>query len=103
MTDLLREVDVQKQGTELLQSLGAFCLRTNQPRASRVSPGLPDVIALLPRRLGVIFWETKRPGGRQSDAQILVEARCQQAGVPYVCGDLQALRAFLVERGLLVG
>ncbi len=101
MTDLLREVDVQKQGTELLQSLGAFVLRTNQPRQSRVSPGLPDVIALLPRRKGVLFWEAKGPKGKQSDAQILVEARCAQAGVGYVCGGLAELESALRLAGLL--
>ena len=100
LTDIL-ERDVQREGMLLLQSLGAFCLRTNQHRQSRVSPGLPDVIALLPRRKGVLFWEAKGPKGKQSDAQILVEARCAQAGVGYVCGGLQELRAALELAGLL--
>ena len=95
------EKDVQREGMLLLQSLGAFVLRTNQPRQSRVSPGLPDVIALLPRRKGVLFWEAKGPKGKQSDAQILVQARCAQADVPYVVGGLDELTFALQHLGLL--
>ena len=102
MTDLgLRETDVQRQVTELLQSVGAFVLRTNQPRASRVSPGLPDIICLLPRRLGVLFVECKSKTGKQNDAQILVEARAAHAGVPYVLGGIEEVREWLTTAGIL--
>ena len=96
-----RETDEQKLGTELLERIGCFVFRTNQPRASRVTPGLPDVIALLPRRLGVLLWEAKSATGRQSDAQILVESRCRDSAVPYVCGTVADLTVALEGLGLV--
>lgn len=99
---LVREVDVQRQVTELLHSVGAFVARTNQNRASRVSPGLPDVIALLPRRLGVLFVEVKAAKGKQSDAQILFQARCEQAGEPYILGGVAEVTAYLESVGILL-
>ena len=97
-----READIQKQIIELLTSVGAYVLRTSQSRASRVTPGLPDLIALLPRRKGILLIEVKSAHGKQSDAQIICESRAQQAGVPYVCGGLQEVRAALSSLGVLL-
>ena len=71
---------------------------------SRPHNALENVTAapgFLPRRKGVLFWEAKGPKGKQSDSQVLVEARCAQAGVGYVCGGLVELESALRLAGLL--
>ena len=95
------ERDVQRQIKDLLEAVGGFVLRTNQNRASRVSPGLPDIICLLPRGKGVLFVEAKSAKGKQSDSQILVERKCAEANVAYVCGGVSEVRAALALAGLV--
>ena len=97
-----RETDVQRRIKVLLESVGGFVLRTNQNRASRVSPGLPDIICLLPRGKGCLFVEAKSRHGKQSDSQILVERKCVEAKVAYVCGGEDEVRHALQIAGLLV-
>lgn len=97
-----RESQVQARVTDLFRSVGAFVYSTSQNRPSRVAVGLPDLIVLLPRGLGVVFFETKAPKGKQSDSQVLFEARCAQSGTPYVCGGLEEARAALELAGLIL-
>lgn len=99
----MRETDIQRECTVLLQSVGAYVLRTNQPRASFVSAGLPDLICFLPRRKGILLVECKKRGAKQSDIQILVGAKAAQAGVPLVVGGPEEVRTALEIVGLIGG
>jgi hypothetical protein len=70
----------------------------SQPRASKQSPGLPD---LWVSRFHDAWWhETKRPvSGRPSTAQSEFELECAAARVPYTRGGLGAARWMLVAVG----
>ena len=82
-------------------ALGAFIAWTSQYRPSMVTPGLPDMIVLLPRGKGVLFHEVKRPGGRQSPAQKAFQESCETAGVRYVLGGADAAWHALEELGMV--
>lgn len=52
--------------------------------------GVPDVVAIHPHH-GLLWYECKREGGKQSAAQRAFEAACIEAGVRYVCGPCSVL------------
>lgn len=81
--------------------MGFWCGSLSQGRSTRQSAGLPDVIALHPRH-GVLFLEVKQSRGVQSSAQEKFEARCVQAGVPYVVArSVAELQGYLCLRGVI--
>ncbi len=96
----------QEQGIALLRSLGATVYRLGVSRragdwqGTMQTPGLPDVMAFLPHRGSpvrtFVCWEVKAPGGRLRPEQLEFQARCFDAGVAHVAGDLTALMAWLV-------
>lgn len=95
------EKAVQTRVAHVYAAIGAFVVWTSQYRASRVTPGLPDLIILLPRGKGVVLHEVKRPGGRQSAAQKMFQERCHDAGVRYVLGGSDQAWHVLEELGLV--
>lgn len=100
----LKEREIQSVVAELYRSVGAAVYSTSVYRpggAKTLQGGIPDLIVLLPRRLGVLFHETKTAHGKQSDAQVIFESRCQQAGVAYVCGGVAEAQSALELAGLL--
>jgi len=62
------EKDIYEQCVSLLEQTGCAVYRLSQARASKQTPGLPDLIAFTPRHTMLLI-ETKRPGGRLRDAQ----------------------------------
>jgi hypothetical protein len=85
----------------------------SQSRASKQSPGLPDLWIVRPAQLvqrrdgqfhvpGIaLWWETKRQvGGRYSGAQREFAELCQQASVTWVGGDRYDAERWLVEQKL---
>lgn len=102
MTNAFRlERDHQHAGIVLAESVGCFCLRTNAPKATYSTPGLPDVLIFLPRGKGILLWEVKRVGGKSSDRQILVAAKAALAGIPLVTGTEEDLQRALELAGLI--
>src|SRR3990167_3923263 len=100
---------IQQQGVTLLRSLGAvvYVLGTRRPRTDAhqgtcQTPGLPDVWCMFtrPPAFGA-WWEVKARHGRVSAPQAAFADICAQAGVPYVCGDLDALIGALLRWGRL--
>jgi len=101
----------QHAGVQLLRTAcraQVYVLGHARPKGDRQatmqSPGLPDVEGFLPRPGGgaVFFkWEVKRTGGRLSPAQVDYRARCLEAGVAHIVGDLDALIAWLIAEGFL--
>jgi hypothetical protein len=117
MTDHLRrpprqrESAEQEQGIALLRSLGATVYRLGVRRrkgdhpGTMMTPGLPDVLAFIPHRASAgrtfLAWECKAPGGRVRPEQAEFAARCFEAGVAHVTGDLTGLLCWLVETRFL--
>ena len=100
LADEPSEKAIVARGRDLLHQLGCSTYSLQQTRPSRQARGFPDLFVMSPR-LGGFFWEAKAPGGRQSPAQVAFEQECQRCGVEYLCGDLDALLAYLERRGLI--
>lgn len=96
-TTAVNEKAVQHQVRRLLEAHGAAIYDTSQPFAAKITPGVPDLIAFLPR-CGLVFVEVKAPGGRATPAQLEFRERCLAAGVHHVLGGVEAVRTFLEER-----
>lgn len=86
----------------------------SQPRASKQTPGVPDLLLCFRARGVFLLWETKVEGGEISDEQwwlreALQEMIDQQAGperrfpvLDYGMGDMRAAGDWLVARGWAV-
>lgn len=93
----------------LLRSLGGqvYVLGTHRRRGDHPgtmqTPGLPDLIAFLPRIPGVLCVEVKSARGRLRPEQAAFRASCLAIGPPvyHVVGGLNAVLAQLVALGLL--
>jgi len=113
----------QANGVALLRSLGGrvWVLGTKRKRGDHQgtmqTAGIADVKAFLPAprytintgaphaRSGPtgLWWEAKRSaGGVQSDEQKTFEKWCQFTNEAYVCGNLDALFAWLIDAGYLL-
>lgn len=102
----------QASGVQLLARIGAKPYVLGRPRRKGDYPGtmqtkgIADVVVLLPRALGVLFWEAKAAGGKltleQAELRDLVLA-CTAAGrgVYHCAGGYDALIATLMNLGLL--
>jgi hypothetical protein len=109
---IAREKHEQAAGVGLLRWLkcAVYVTGTSRPKGdfpgTCMTPGLPDVICLLPGTSGVLFWEVKSRAGRprpEQDAFRSIVAGYEAAGLPiYHClGPYDALRLKLVTIGLL--
>jgi hypothetical protein len=84
----------------LFHDVGCTTYSTVQTRRSRQAIGLPDLWVMSPR-LGGFWFECKRPGGKQSPAQVAFQHACQLCAVDYVKGGTNEAIAYLQRRGLL--
>lgn len=86
----------------------------NPDQSTRQTPGIPDVLAVLPLRTrsarppssphdeirAVLWWEAKAPdGGRESEAQAEFRALMAQTATHHVLGSYDDLIAWLLEHG----
>jgi len=97
----MKESQVQAQVVALFKSVGAYVHPTSQYRKSRIPPGLPDLIILLPRGKGVVFFEVKALFGKMSEEQLAFMGACEMAEEPYWCGGVEEARLCLRMAGLL--
>lgn len=72
------------------------------PSAACHAPQVADFVWPWPKAPGAGWYEVKRPGEKRRPEQVVFGEECQQAGIPYVWGDLDALFAYLVAGGWLV-
>ena len=98
---MTREREIRAEGVKLLRALGCRVEVFSENRATRNTPGVPDVYAFLPQGRGTFWWEAKATGGTISDGQVEFERRCLMCGQPYVRGGLAELRHFLAGLGIL--
>ena len=92
------EKQVQHAIVDLLKKqLGFACWNLSQPRATKQSPGLPDLIAI--GRGLILFIECKRPGGKQTEYQKTFQREVEANGGIYCLWESAAQAwDFLVER-----
>jgi hypothetical protein len=91
------EAAEQQAGINLLLSRGWKKWRVGQRDARGTQdPGFPDVTAIHPKH-GLLFWEAKGKGGRQSEEQKDFQRACEEAGLRYVLGGCETMRAALNE------
>jgi hypothetical protein len=73
----------------------------SQARASKQTPGLPDLWMADPTRCLAFWWESKRQvGGTRSDAQLTFASECEASGIPYGFGDRYDFAGWLTARGI---
>jgi hypothetical protein len=110
--ELRREKDVEHAGDKLMQAHGFTVVRLSQPRASKITPGVPD--RRYYRTAGdvsrpgtvvtgpfVAWWEAKTSTGKQSPAQREFQAMAEACGETYLVGTDAVLRDYLAREGLL--
>ena len=91
------EKSIQHWCAQTFRAAGCLVYNLSQARASKQTPGLPDLWVFVPRR-GTAFWfETKSPRGVQSEAQAAFQASCEGCGIRYVMGGMEEARAILAE------
>lgn len=91
------EKHVEKAGDDLMESLGFYVVRLSQSRASRQTPGIPDRKYYHQPRGITLWWEAKRPGGRQSMQQVLFQRMAEACGEVYALGGVDQLKAALAK------
>lgn len=73
----------------------------SQARASKQTPGLPDLWCAHETLPIAFWWESKRQvGGELSTAQVEFRAECERAGIPYGTGDRYAVEERLIGLGV---
>ena len=85
----------------MLEAMGCACYVFSESRATRITPGIPDVLFFLPNGRGMAWWEAKTIDGVVSEAQFGFEEHCLRCGQPYVRGGLPELTAFLRGLGII--
>lgn len=102
----LRRVNVLEKEEQafiakLFRGFGCKVYNLSQARATKQTPGLPD-LWVIHRAAKLAWWfECKRAwGGKLSDAQADFLGECHDAGVRIVVGDRRAAAKLLVDVGL---
>lgn len=98
---LISEKEVQQRiRTFLRDVVGLAVYNLSQPRASKQTEGLPDLIAL--GRGHALFVEVKSPVGRQTEAQKRFEGYVADTPAEYVCWrSVGQAKDWAIENGLI--
>lgn len=84
----------------LMATLGFTSWRLSQARATRQTPGWPDLFFTHPAKRLAVFYEAKAPKGKQSTAQREFQSHVIAAGMEYVVGTHDVLVAWAEAKGL---
>lgn len=100
----LLEKHVEANCDRLMAGLGYTAIRFSQPRNTMQTPGIPDrryykadAFQDGTRVAHAIWFECKRPGGKQSAAQVAFQKLVESCGESYVVGGLDELVSWLVD------
>ena len=93
----LLEKHVEHAGDQLMAALGFEIVRLSQSRASRQTPGIPDRKYYHIGHGLTLWWEAKRPGGRQSHCQMTFQLMVESCGEYYALGGVDKLHAKLLQ------
>ena len=99
----------QQHIVRLLRTLGAevYVLGTVRRRGdypgTMQSPGLPDLLAFLPRgkERRQVWIEVKASNGRLSPPQLAFREHCRGGGIEHIVGGVDSVIAWLVAEGYL--
>lgn len=95
------EKDEQAAVVKLLRGMGFDVWNLSQARASKQTPGLPDLWVMHREHPIAFWWETKRQvGGALSVPQEYFRDATLRCGVAHGVGDRYAAREFLRALGL---
>ena len=95
----MTEKQVQHAIKKVLQAFDFSVWDLSQPRATKQTPGLPDLIAVGHAR--VLFIEAKTAKGRVSDAQAMFGAEvAQNGGIWLVWRSAADAARYLIEQGI---
>lgn len=92
-----KEKWVEHAGDQLMALYGFKIVRFSQVRATNQTPGIPDRKYYHPIRGLTLWWEAKRPGGKQSHAQQDFQAMCEACGETYLVGTTEVLMDYLTQ------
>lgn len=105
------EAAEQRAIVQLLRTIGCLVWpigthrRRGEYQGTMMAPGLPDILAHLPRGMGLLCVEVKAKGGRLRPEQEVFRNACLACEAPWqvhhVVGGLDAVIAYLIELGLL--
>ena len=85
----------------LFRAFGCTVRSTSQARASKVAPGLPDLLVHHRPTRQFWFWETKRPqGGTLSPDQVDFAEDCEACRVAWYSGSLRDAESVLCDIGI---
>lgn len=88
---------VEAQCDDLVLQLGWQVVRFSQPRNTMQTPGIPDRKYYHMARRLTLWFECKREGGRQSQAQRRFQLMAEACGERYVLGGVAELRQAVIE------
>jgi len=91
----------ERAAHKLADALGFEVYRLSQSRASRQSPGWPDLLLVCPAKGLAVWYEAKSATGKQSPAQRAFQAKVTACGHEYVVGTHHALVDWCRARGLI--
>jgi hypothetical protein len=92
------EKHVEAIGRRMMTLLGFQTWHLSQARATNQTPGWPDMLFTHRERGLAVWWEAKRPGGKQSPAQREFELSVTACGQHYVCGTDDDLKAWCIAQ-----
>jgi hypothetical protein len=95
------EKDEESAGDRLMAALGFDRWALSQPRHTMQTPGWPDRFYTHEQRQLAVFWEAKRPGGKQRPPQRQFQAAVTACGIPYLCGPCDVLTDWCQAKGLV--
>ena len=86
----MTEKETQAAVKKVYRDVGGFVYDLSQPRATKQTPGVPDLIVFLTwRGKGYMFFhEVKTAAGRQSSPQKAFQDSCGRAGETYLLGGV---------------
>lgn len=82
----LTETAISRKIAAFLRSLGCkvYVISRNDPRGSRTTKGLPDMLVIIPRMQGVWTWaEIKGDKGKLRPDQVEFRDLCRTIGIPW--------------------
>lgn len=100
------ERDTQKAIVKLFEAVGCIVYRTSQgyrrdSGGTRMTPGIPDLWVICPRRQVAWWFEVKRPSGKRTQAQVQFAVLCAATHTRYAWGGVNEAKNFLSGLGLL--
>lgn len=99
--DNVLEKTEQLEVMKLFRAFGFEVYNLSQARASKQTPGIPDLWCMHREQPIAFYWETKRAsGGRFSEAQIRFRDAAQRCNVGYGSGSKRDAERHLISLGL---